>query len=85
MLFQFLSFLQAYMLHGEGKALEMLSDHSEKKFLRNLLTALQEQAQELDGGKRRGGSKGQGRGGGGGPSKGQVGFMIPLCTGGMTG
>lgn len=76
----FLPFLQTFMLHGEVKALEMLSDHPEKKSLRNLLTALQEQAQEVDGGKRRGGSKGHGRG----PWKGQVGFIIP-CKGGMTG
>lgn len=48
------------MLYGvESKAvLEFVTDHKEKKFLRNLLTALQ----ELDGGKRRVG-KGQGKGG----------------------
>ena len=63
------------MLHGEGKAMEMLSDHPEKKYLRNLLAAIQEQEQEVEGGKRRSGKgQGQGRGGGGGGnSKGQVG------------
>ncbi|CAM9255688.1 unnamed protein product [Ascophyllum nodosum] len=70
----------AYMLHGEGKAMEMLSDHPEKKYLRNLLAAIQEQEQEVEGGKRRSGKgQGQGRGGGGGGnSKGQL-FVYSLA------
>ena len=48
------------MLHGgdSRQVVELVSEHAEKKFLRNLLTALQ----ELDAGKRRAG-KGQGKGG----------------------
>lgn len=48
------------MLYGaeSRQVVELVSEHAEKKFLRNLLTALQ----ELDAGKRRAG-KGQGKGG----------------------
>lgn len=56
------AFDKAYMLWGgESKAVsEVLSDHGEKKYLRNLLTALQ----EVEGDKRKQGGKGhQGKGG----------------------
>lgn len=46
---------------GESKAvLELVSDHLEKKFLRNLFAALQ----EVESGRRKGGGKGQGKAGG---------------------